>query len=421
MRLSRAQILSRFNIPREGRFVVAFSGGMDSLALVLLLTPEERRRSYAVYVDHAIRSRGELDKEISLNRQNAETLGIPFEMIALGEGSVEAKSKEKNCGTEAAARALRYEALERFRASHSLDYILTAHHLDDQAETLIMQMKSSSPIWVYSGIREREGRILRPMLNISKDEIRDIVLSSGLEWSEDSTNEDQSYKRNWIRKNLLPKLSKNEKLLLSSIARNTASLPGKPIEVTAYGRVRASISRKEFLSSFPWDREKAVFKALSILGNKERIKRGLIREIESGADRGSGRTEYGSYQIRYLSSSIEFYSIPEEFSSQYDGEDTILPLGIRLSTTKGNHLTLEIPPSFLEGSIFRLCSQEDSIELKDGRRKVSSMLKDHHLPYAFVLEKDGAIIAFFSAFLGGRDRLNAVLRGQKGGKISLNP
>ena len=110
-----------------------------------MMKKEERKRSAAVYVDHSLRPREELDEEISLNIRNARALSIPLYIIRLGEGSVSLLAKEKDIGIEAAARTLRYEALERFRSENGYDFILTAHHLDDQSETLLMRMLSSSP------------------------------------------------------------------------------------------------------------------------------------------------------------------------------------------------------------------------------------------------------------------------------------
>ena len=96
MKSSRRQTHSSLNLPEGRRFVVAFSGGIDSLALVLMMKKEERKRSAAVYVDHSLRPREELDEEISLNIRNARALSIPFYIIRLGEGSVSLLAKEKD-------------------------------------------------------------------------------------------------------------------------------------------------------------------------------------------------------------------------------------------------------------------------------------------------------------------------------------
>ena len=421
MKSSRRQTHSSLNLPEGRRFVVAFSGGIDSLALVLMMKKEERKRSAAVYVDHSLRPREELDEEISLNIRNARALSIPLYIIRLGEGSVSLLAKEKDIGIEAAARTLRYEALERFRSENGYDFILTAHHLDDQSETLLMRMLSSSPFWAWAGIRRREGNLIRPILSTTKDEIRRVVEKSGLKWSEDSTNSDLSYRRNWIRRNILPSLSLEAKRTMEAIAENVSSFPGTQVAAEYHGSFWVKLDRSSFLSSRPWDREKAIFSSMSRLGNRDRIRRGVVREIEKGAERGSGRTEIGDIVIRYRKNSIAFYCIPQPFLSPYRGEETLLPLGLSISTEKGDSLSLRIPDSALKGAYIRKNSENDVIELRDGERKVSSLLKEYHLPYALVLEKGGIIEAVFMSFLGGRDRLDGDLIGKNGHTITINP
>ena len=363
MKSSRRQTPFTLNLPPQDRYVVAFSGGIDSLALIAFMSEEERKRSVAVYVDHSIRGREELDKEISLNRKNTRKLGIPFYIIKLGDGAVERYALEKDCGTEAAARSLRYSALERFREENGFDWILTAHHQDDQTETLIMRMMSSSPFWSYGGIREIEGHIRRPLLTLEKKEIKKKVRESGLKWSEDSTNSDENYKRNWIRKNILPSINLKEKRLISSIASNVASFPSKEVKVTIYGDYRATILSDSFLSSYPWDREKVIFKALSSVGNKERIKRGLVNEIIKGALRKSGRTEIGNIVIRYLKDRIEFIAVPSSFITPYRGPDTVFPFKIRVTNTSLDPLALRIPESALSTAVFRKANHSSSSPL----------------------------------------------------------
>ena len=421
MKSSKRQTHSSLKLPEGRRFVVAFSGGIDSLALVLMMKKEERKRSAAVYVDHSLRPREELDEEISLNIRNARALSIPLYIIRLGEGSVSLLAKEKDIGIEAAARTLRYEALERFRSENGYDFILTAHHLDDQSETLLMRMLSSSTFWAWAGIRRREGNLIRPILSTTKDEIRRVVVASGLKWSEDSTNSDLSYRRNWIRRNILPSLSLEAKRTMEAIAENVSSFPGTQVAAEYHGSFWVKLDRSSFLSSRPWDREKAIFSSLSRLGNRDRIRRGVVREIEKGAERGSGRTEIGDIVIRYRKNSIDFYCIPQPFLSPYRGEETLLPLGLSISTEKGDSLSLRIPDSALKGAYIRKNSENDVIELRDGERKVSSLLKEYHLPYAMVLEKGGIIEAVFMSFLGGRDRLDGDLIGKNGIIVAINP
>ena len=119
----RELILSRLQIPSDGDLVLAFSGGSDSLALLSLLPPE---RTTAVYVNHNIRGQAELEREIELNRRNAERFFIPFKVLTVERGKVEELARGGRMGIEAAARRLRYSLLSTIKGS----YILTAHHQD---------------------------------------------------------------------------------------------------------------------------------------------------------------------------------------------------------------------------------------------------------------------------------------------------
>ena len=200
----REQILSLLFLPSEGSLLVAFSGGSDSLALLSLL-PRERTR--ALYVNHHIRTDEELEKEIALNRMNCERLGIPLRIVELERDAVERLSASEGIGTEGAARALRYEAL----LSEDADWILTAHHQDDEVETFLMRVLDGSPFWKYEGVRKVDGRIWRPMLNVPKSLIENYLEEAGLEYSYDSTNNDTTYRRNSIRHRLLPLITETER------------------------------------------------------------------------------------------------------------------------------------------------------------------------------------------------------------------
>ena len=110
----------------EGRLLAAFSGGEDSLYMLMLLAREAGERTEAAYVDHGIRSRAELEREIGLNRENAARLGIRLHIITLAPGAVAALAREKGIGVEAAARTLRYGALEELVGLESDDEFVLA-------------------------------------------------------------------------------------------------------------------------------------------------------------------------------------------------------------------------------------------------------------------------------------------------------
>ena len=171
MKSFSGSILSRVKIPGEGKLLVAFSGGEDSLFLLSALSFLAPERTEALYVNHNIREEGELEGEIALNRKNASLLGIPLHTAVIPKGRIAERAAEENIGVEAAARDERYRALKSYAAENGFGWILTAHHEDDQTETVIMRMMDSSPFWQWGGIRERDGIVFRPILGISKIKI----------------------------------------------------------------------------------------------------------------------------------------------------------------------------------------------------------------------------------------------------------
>ena len=178
--------------------------------MLLALAPKDR--THALYVNHNIRSREELSKEIENNKKNARSLGYELEVAEISEGGVERKAREEGIGTEAAARMLRYEILlsrdadyvltahhHEILLSRDADYVLTAHHQDDLVESFLMKIEDKSPFYRLNSIRKANGRIYRPLLYTPKSLIHRLALTLSLTPSIDSTNFDLGYRRNWIR------------------------------------------------------------------------------------------------------------------------------------------------------------------------------------------------------------------------------
>lgn len=416
----RESILKRINIPSEGRLLLAFSGGEDSLFLLYALSVLAPERTTALYVNHNIRGEKELEREVELNTLNARRLGIPFDIAVIPPGVISALAEERNTGIEAAAREKRYSLLLSYAGKNGFDYILTAHHMDDQVETVLMRMMENSPFWKWGGIRERDGRIIRPILHIRKSEIREVVSSLSLEYSLDSTNSDTKYKRNYIRAAIMPGLRDSEKEIISSIAGNVSSLAVTPLSFEHASPLYVSFSRKDYLLSSQSVRETTLYSMFSCLGETERLSRRYLSEIDEAAVKGSTRVETKDYIVYVYGDTVKgVRKLPSDFSSPFLGEKTLLPPPLGVTLGKVDSLTLEIEDAILECSMIRPSRPGDTILLVDGRRKISSLLKEFKIPYALVLVYNGEITAFFSSFLGGRDRLSSSLRGRKGTKVAV--
>lgn len=420
MKLCKESILKKINIPQEGRLLVAFSGGEDSLFLLYVLSSLAPKRTAALYVNHNLRGEEELEREMELNRKNALELGVPFDIMTIPPGEIRKASSERNIGLEAAARDARYRALRLYADEHGFDYILTAHHMDDQTETVLMRMMEHSPFWKWGGIRERDGRIIRPILGVEKREIREVIEASGLAFSTDSTNQDTTYKRNYIRANILSSITEREREYISAIASNVSSFDMSCVPFVSSSPLFVSFRRNEYLMSLSAKKERTLYTMFAILGETERLSRRFLCEIERMIERGEKRVETDRYIIYSDGELIKGYRKMSSSSVvPFEGENTHLVSPMRLSYQETGPLSLEISDDILSLSSFRLNRPGDSINLVDGKRKISSLLKEFKIPYAVVMVYNDEVVAFFSSFLGGRDRLSSSLKGQKGRKLTI--
>lgn len=184
------------------RYVVAVSGGVDSVVLLDTLYKYHGDALVVAHVDHGIRE--ESSEDAQFVRSLAERYGVPFEMteLALGEGA-----------SEEAAREGRYTFLREIAAKYS-GHIVTAHHADDVVETVAINLLRGTG-WRGLAVFGAED-VYRPMTVWFKDEIIEYAEQQGLEWREDKTNQDDVYLRNRVRKQAkdLPRHMKLELLAL---------------------------------------------------------------------------------------------------------------------------------------------------------------------------------------------------------------
>ena len=402
-----------------GRLLLAFSGGDDSLALLYVLSEIAPGRTGAMYVNHAIREERELAEEEELNRHNAALLGIPLHIERLGRGRVDELSRLKGIGTEAAARTLRYEALRRYAAENGFDRILTAHHMDDQAETVIMRLLSSAPFYALGGIRRDDGMICRPLLDVPKEIIRRGVARLGLEVSEDSTNSDTGYLRNSIRHRIMPMISPECRILLSRIADNVAELRKKAVILDGGDGFFLEYNREEFLSLDRLSQELTIFAAAERLGLHGRFPRKLAADIIDRIEIGSGRLLLPSISVFPNGNLFRIYPVLDRFVSGWDWNEMCIGR-LCLRSEHVDSRTLIIDPEVVRPPvIFRSSEEGDRIHLRTGWKKVSELEKEWRVPYSAVLEDRIGVIAVFGAVFGGRDRLSSRFMDRPGVPVTL--
>jgi len=152
------------------------------------------------YVNHGIRQDSNEDAE--LIRKKCEEYGIAFYELFIDTKIFEGKNN-----FEAIARKARYDALFELKKKLNLDFLATAHHKNDQAETVFLRMARSTGLKGLRGILpEREDNVIRPMLKFTKQDLLEYARQNNVEWREDSTNKNTSHFRNKVRLQVLPKI-----------------------------------------------------------------------------------------------------------------------------------------------------------------------------------------------------------------------
>ena len=191
--------------------IVALSGGADSVCLLTVLkqlaTPEFLLR--AVHVHHGIRG-AEADRDEAFAQKLCESLSVP---LCVAYCHVPAYAAEHGLSEEEAGRILRYQVLEKEAGKWEQELpagsrvkIALAHHRDDNAETILHHLLRGSGLTGLAGIRPVQGRRIRPLLCVGREEIRAYLEAGHISWCEDSTNQSPDYTRNRIRSQVLPLL-----------------------------------------------------------------------------------------------------------------------------------------------------------------------------------------------------------------------
>jgi tRNA(Ile)-lysidine synthase len=183
-----------------GRLLVGVSGGPDSVALLDLLAGAAGERGLELVVGHVDHGIDPASGGVAAGvRRLAEEYQLPLleQRLALGRGA-----------TETVARAARYRALETMRREAGADFIVTAHHADDQAETVLMRaLRGSGPAGL-AGMEVRRGRILRPLLSFRRADLARHLLQIRRHGWEDPANADPRHLRSWVRQQLIPLLGR---------------------------------------------------------------------------------------------------------------------------------------------------------------------------------------------------------------------
>jgi tRNA(Ile)-lysidine synthase len=176
----------------QDHFGIAVSGGADSLALMLLAHEAFGPRMAAASVDHRLRP--EAADECRFVAALCAERGIRHSILT--------PSAPPEPPSQASARALRYRLLFEWMAETGINWLLTAHHADDQVETLMMRLNRGSGVAGLAGIRVRNGQVLRPLLNWPQSALRAVVERAGIMPVADPSNSDMRFDRVQVRRAL---------------------------------------------------------------------------------------------------------------------------------------------------------------------------------------------------------------------------
>jgi tRNA(Ile)-lysidine synthase len=212
--------LARRGVARDATVVVACSGGVDSVALAHAVCTGGSMTVVLAHIEHGIRAAEERAAECAAVDRLGSTLAIPVTRRFIPAGALQERATEEHRSLEEMARRVRYDCLEEIAREHrdaaGKAILLTAHHRQDQVETILMRLFTgrsvlealSMPAERSSGFPESEIRILRPFLGVRRETLCKYVTEHQLPAYEDATNSSTRYMRNRVRHELLPALDR---------------------------------------------------------------------------------------------------------------------------------------------------------------------------------------------------------------------
>ena len=220
--------------PEKAKILLAVSGGPDSMAMLDYFAKNAKKRKLSLaiaHVNHNLRGQ-DSDGDAAFVQKKGQEYGIETAILS---ADVKKIAAEEGNGIESAARKARYGLLITTAIERKCGYVATAHHSDDNAETLLLNILRGTDPKGLAGIPSsrilfRRGRktikLIRPMLAVSRKEIEDYLLLNGIKSRKDHTNDDDKYTRNWIRKKLLPLLEEKQPKIREHLASLAESMAG---------------------------------------------------------------------------------------------------------------------------------------------------------------------------------------------------
>ncbi|WP_267402336.1 MULTISPECIES: tRNA lysidine(34) synthetase TilS [unclassified Chryseobacterium] len=203
--------------PENQTYLLAVSGGADSMVLAALFQSSGYQFEIA-HINYKLRGEdSELDQKVV--EKFCEKNNIKFHLYPVSE-----KDQKPENSIQLWARELRYHFFKKIQEKQNLEFLVTAHHLNDQLETFIINLSKASGINGLSGIPSNDNHILRPLLDFTKDEIYDYAREKNIDYREDLSNKKSDYLRNKIRLEIVPKLLETNNNFLENFKKSASYL-----------------------------------------------------------------------------------------------------------------------------------------------------------------------------------------------------
>ena len=346
------QVLDAHGV-RSSSVCIGLSGGLDSVVLLHVMGQCANAfdlRISAVHVNHGLHPRAVHWAEFC--RDLCAGLGVPL--------TIEQVSIDRNSGlgTEAAAREQRYTVFSRINA----DYLVLAHHLDDQVETFLLQLlrgagsRGLSAMPVERALTDQGPRLLRPFLTLSRSDLAAFAASLDLKWIEDESNADLTFDRNFLRHELLPLIEQRFPAYRSTLSRASRNLVDAAELTEILGRqdlekVRIDDGvRLDMVRSWPHSRLlntlRCLFRKLGYAAPARKVLTEAVRQAFEARQDARVRVDFGDFSLRRYRGGLYIVNnlgLPADWRAEWSGQSMVaLPPGLgelRFQRARGTGLS----------------------------------------------------------------------------------
>ncbi len=385
----KKNIETNFSFLIGKKLLIACSGGLDSVVLATLIKELDFEIALA-HCNFSLRGK-ESDGDEMFVIGLAKNLGIP---VFAETFDTKKFSEEQKVSTQMAARELRYTWFAEILKDFKFDYLLTAHHLDDDLETFFINLSRGTGLNGLTGIPKENNKVIRPLLNFSREQILQYAEANNLKWREDSSNKKTDYLRNKLRLEVLPKLKETSESLLKNFQKTQQNLQASQNLIEDYMGLVYKLVVSEGADSYKINIQKIkelphtdalLYELLNSFGFTEWEDVSNLLDAQTGKQVFSKTHSLLKNRDELVLTEIDSEKINEEFLVSENGITSPIRLKIELAKYIGE----------TEKNLIYVASEELNFPLKlrkwssgdsfqpfgmDGRKKLSKFFKDEKIP-----------------------------------------